>query len=161
MSARRVFTGFLFLVLLSGCGPATISMQQEGSVSIQLAAPDGRTVTVSAELARTSLEQRRGLMGRTFLADGSGMLFLFQESAVRSFWMKDTLIPLDIIFFDNAGNFVSQTTMIPCPAEGEMCPATFSEGPARFALEVPAGFMQKAGITRDWRLVPGPWAYDS
>ncbi|MDD4286914.1 MAG: DUF192 domain-containing protein [Candidatus Peribacteraceae bacterium] len=160
MTRYRVFVGFLFLVLLSGCGPAAVTVLQRGAVPIQLVSPDGRIVTVSAELARTPAEQQRGLMGRTSLADGSGMLFIFPENAMRSFWMKNTLIPLDIIFFDDAGLFVSQATMVPCPAGGE-CPFTLSEGPARFALEIPTGFVQKAGIARDWRLMLGSWIQDS
>jgi len=160
MTRYRVLIGLLFLVLLSGCGTAAVSVPQESFVSIQLIAPDGRAVTVSVELARTPVEQQRGLMDRTSLADGSGMLFIFPDSAVRSFWMKNTLVPLDIIFFDDAGFFVSQATMVPCPAGGE-CPFTLSEGPARFALEIPAGFVQKAGIARDWRLMLGSWIQDS
>lgn len=170
MTNRRLSVGLLFLVLLSGCGPAmgearlrrsTTAAVQQGSMAIELAAPDGRTVAVSAELARTSLERQRGLMGRTALADDSGMLFIFNENAVRSFWMKNTLIPLDIIFFDDAGNFVSQASMVPCPAGSAVCPSTLSEGPARFALEVPAGFTQKNHSTRGFRLVLGPWAQGS
>jgi len=161
MTDRRIIIGFLFPILLAGCGPTTAAVQQQGSVAIALAVPDGHTVTVSAELARTSSEQERGLMGRTSLADDSGMLFIFNESAVRSFWMKNTLIPLDIIFFDDAGNFVSQASMVPCPAESAVCPSTLSEGPARFALEVPDGFTQKTNSARGFRLVLGPWAQGS
>lgn len=161
MTPYRFFAGFLCLALLAGCGPAAVTVPQEGFVPIQLIAPDGRTVTVSVELARTSEEQARGLMGRTSLADDSGMLFIFQDSTVRSFWMKNTLIPLDIIFFDDAGLIVSEATMVPCPAWSETCPSSLSEGPARFALELPAGFVQREGITRHWRLTPGPWARDS
>ena len=160
MTRYRVFIGFFFLVLLSGCGLAAVTVPPQGAVPIQLVSPDERIVSVAAELARTPAEQQRGLMGRTSLADDSGMLFIFPDSTVRSFWMKNTLIPLDIIFFDDAGLFVSQATMVPCPAGGE-CPFTLSEGPVRFALEVPAGFVQKAGIVRDWRLMLGPWIQDS
>ncbi|MDD5103306.1 MAG: DUF192 domain-containing protein, partial [Candidatus Peribacteraceae bacterium] len=163
--------GFLGLALLAGCGPAmsearlrrlaAVAVLQQGAVPIQLAGPDGRMVAVLAELARTPAEQQRGLMGRTSLADDAGMLFIFPDSATRSFWMKNTLIPLDIIFFDDAGAFVSQATMVPCSAESGMCPSTLSEGPARFALEVSAGFTQSTGVARDWRLLPGPWGQDS
>lgn len=160
MTDRRIIIGVFFLVLLAGCGPAALTVP-ESVVGLQLVSSDGRTISVTAELATTPTEHQRGLMNRTSLADDSGMLFIFPESFVLSFWMKNTLIPLDIIFFDDAGNFVSQASMVPCPVESEVCPSTLSEGPARFALEVPAGFVQKTGSTRDFRLVLGPWAQDS
>jgi len=160
MTTRPVLVAFLLVASLSGCGPAALTVP-EGFVEIQLVSPDGRTVSVAAELATTTAEQRRGLMDRTALADGFGMLFIFEKSAVLSFWMKNTLIPLDIIFFDGEGNLVSQASMFPCPAESAVCPSTRSEGPARFALEVPAGFVRKTGSTRGWKLVLGPWAQHS
>ncbi|MDD4761985.1 MAG: DUF192 domain-containing protein [Candidatus Pacebacteria bacterium] len=161
MTARSFFAGLLPCVLLAGCGSATVAMPQPDVQSIQLIAPDGHAVTVSAELARTPSEQQRGLMGRTSLPGDSGMLFVFEESDIRSFWMKNTLIPLDIIFFDDAGRIISLSTMAPCPAGQATCPLTLSEGPARYALEMAAGFLEEKSVTRDWRLLPGLWASDS
>lgn len=160
MTARRFCIGFLFAALLSGCGSGTADVRRD-AVPVQLAAPDGRTVTVSVALARTPEEQRTGLMGRSSLVADAGMLFIFQESSVQSFWMKNTLVPLDIIFFDASGSVVSSASMVPCPAESVTCPFTLSQAPARFALEVPGGFLLREGITRDWNLLLGPWAQDS
>ncbi|MDD5040987.1 MAG: DUF192 domain-containing protein [Candidatus Peribacteraceae bacterium] len=161
MTAGRILTGFLCLAMISGCGPAAVAVPQKGVVPIQLSAPDGRTVTVLAELARTPAQQQRGLMGRQGLGVNAGMFFIFPQQQALSFWMKNTLIPLDIVFFDDTGNTVSWATMLPCPAESAVCPTTLSAGPARFALEVPAGFVQQTGLTSDWRLVIGPWVQDS
>ena len=156
MTAPRVLTGFIFTVLLSGCA-ATGSVQSNDAQQIQLAAPGGRTVSLTVELARTPAEQERGLQGRTSLAYGAGMLFIFSDSAQRSFWMKDTLIPLDIAFFDERGQVVSTASMEPCAA-ADSCPSTLSQGPARYALEVPRGYLAAAEVKEDWRLILGPWA---
>lgn len=143
------------LVLLLGCASPTQDVPVE---SIRLQSSQGREVFLRVEMARTGEEQRRGLMGRTALGADEGMLFVFPDSAVRSFWMKNTLIPLDILFFDEAGTFVSSATMAPCPIEEEACPSTLSRGPARFALEVPEGFLARTGVDSRWTLALGGWA---
>lgn len=101
-------------------------------------------------------------MGRTSLKANEGMLFVFPASSVYSFWMKNTLIPLDVLFFNDQGAFVSMATMEPCgkPPEGgeEACPLYPSQIPIRFALEVPAGFVASHRIGEGWRLVLGEWA---
>ncbi|OIO55519.1 hypothetical protein AUJ46_00945 [Candidatus Peregrinibacteria bacterium CG1_02_54_53] len=160
MTYSRIFIGLSVLLVLAGCGQAPAAESDQGaSASIQLAAPDGHVVGLSVELARTAAEQQQGLMGRTSMAYGAGMLFIFPDSVQHSFWMKDTVLPLDIIFFDGEGNVVSMASMEPCIAEADTsCPSTFSDGPARFALEVPKGYLAAAGVGPDWRLVLGPWA---
>ncbi|RZV41617.1 MAG: DUF192 domain-containing protein [Acidimicrobiia bacterium] len=108
---------------------------------------DGSPLTVA--VADTNDERSRGLMGVEALSPLDGMLFVFENSTIRSFWMKDTLIPLDIAFFDEDGFLVSQTTMAVCPEDD--CPRYSSEAPARYALEAPAGSL--SGLAGDARLV--------
>ncbi|NNL27863.1 MAG: DUF192 domain-containing protein [Acidimicrobiia bacterium] len=79
----------------------------------------------------------QGLMGVADLGDLDGMLFEFSEESELSFWMKDTLIDLDIAFFDEEASLVSVQTMTPCTSDP--CPIYRSGGPARYAVEVPAG----------------------
>jgi uncharacterized protein len=126
----------LLLVLLVACW----SGKTEGD-TITLAGSKGE-VTVRIEVADEPEEQARGLMGRTELEDGYGMLFVWPESEVRNFWMKDTLIPLDLIAIDD-GKVVSVTTMQPC--EADPCQRYRTE-PARAALEVRAGWAEDHGI---------------
>ena len=87
------------------------------------------------EMADEPEERRQGLMNRTELCDRCGMLFVFEESAKRSFWMKDTLIPLDIIYIDSSG----VVTNIHRDTEPEQTLETYaSTGDAQYVIEVPA-----------------------
>jgi uncharacterized membrane protein (UPF0127 family) len=97
--------------------------------------------TVQAEVARTPEERERGLMFRESLAGGRGMLFVFPEAQYRSFWMKDTFIPLDIAYLDADLRVVDILPME--PQSEDTYPST---KPAMFALEVPIGWFAEKGI---------------
>ena len=98
----------------------------------------------SAEVAADDLSRAQGLMNRTHLAAGSGMLFVFRHSDQRWFWMKNTLIPLDILFFDSSRKLVSMQTDVP-PCRQDPCPTYPSEEPARYVLELAAGTAARIG----------------
>jgi uncharacterized membrane protein (UPF0127 family) len=109
--------------------------------------------TVEAEVARTPEERERGLMFRETLAKGEGMLFVFPDTQYRSFWMKDTFIPLDIAYLDADLKIVDILPMEPQTTEPQA-----STRPAMFALEVPRGWFAEEGIAvgATARLVFGP-----
>lgn len=109
--------------------------------------------TVLAEVADTPEARERGLMHRTELADGHGMLFVFQDMAPRSFWMRDTYIPLDIAFLDRDQVIVDIQQMEP-----ETDELTESSAPAMFALEVRQNWFaeQGIGVGAEARIVFGP-----
>ena len=96
------------------------------------------------ELARTEEERARGLMQRAKLSRLSGMLFVYPDEKPRAFWMKNTLIPLDILFFDARGVLVGMQEnarpfdLTPLP----------SGAPARFALEINGGLAKQFRITK-------------
>ena len=96
-------------------------------------------VSYSVAVADTGELRRQGLMGVTDLGSLDGMLFVFTEDTTGGFWMKDTLIPLDIAFFAVDGTFVDGFTMEPCTTA--TCPTYRPGGEYRFALELPAGNM--------------------
>lgn len=112
--------------------------------TVTLTSPSG-PVQVLAEIADEPEERSRGLSFRPSLAEGSGMLFVFNDETVREFWMKDTLIPLDVIFID--GDLVV-VHIVPgaVPCEADPCPRYSSGVPVRYALEVNADFAQVHGI---------------
>lgn len=94
-------------------------------------------------IADTAALRTRGLMGVTDLGELDGMLFVFPADTRGAFWMKDTLIPLDIWFFDAAGLLVDGLRMEPCPADP--CPLYEAAGAYRYAVETPAGSQAEPG----------------
>ena len=97
--------------------------------------------TVTAEVAASAEERRQGLMYREELPDGTGMLFVFPDEAVRSFWMQNTYIALDIAFLDSRTRIVDIKQMEP-----ESTELHDSSAPSMFALEVRKGWLEENGI---------------
>ena len=99
------------------------------------------------EIAATGVERQRGLMDRESLAENAGMLFVFPEERFLSFWMKNTLIPLDILYMDAEGTVIDIQTMLPEPGVPDSELMTYpSAAPARFALEINAGVAELLGL---------------
>jgi uncharacterized membrane protein (UPF0127 family) len=121
-----------------------------GDEIITLISPDGQEETVAVEIADDDAERARGLMNRDSLPAGTGMLFVFTTATDLDFWMKNTRIPLDILFFDDEGIFVSRTTMDPCITTE--CPQYASDAPARYALEVNRGEPLTADVGTGWMM---------
>jgi len=88
-------------------------------------------------VADTPALRTQGLMGVTDLGATRGMLFQWPDDTDGGFWMKDTLIPLDVAFFAADGSLVDVLSMTPC--EEDPCPSYRPSGPYRSALEVLAG----------------------
>lgn len=101
----------------------------------------------TVELAVTRDEQAMGLMFRESMPDDHGMLFIFDREAPRSFWMKNTRIPLDILYFDANLELVSvQHNVRPCAVQ--QCPGYPSTGPAQYVFELNAGKAKALGVER-------------
>jgi uncharacterized membrane protein (UPF0127 family) len=112
--------------------------QQPGLPTIKLSA--GIHV-IEAEVAGTTATRSQGLMLRKTMAQGAGMLFLFDQSAGHCMWMKNTLIPLSVAFIDERGQIVNIADMQPLD-ETTHC----ASRPARYALEMNQGWFKKRGI---------------
>ena len=106
-------------------------------------AASGRTHC--ALLANTEPERERGLMNRRDLGGYDGMIFEFPRADRVGFYMKNTLIPLSIAWFDSSGRFVSATDMVPCPP-GKDCPLYYPAAAASTAIEVERGHLAGLGI---------------
>jgi len=98
-------------------------------------------VTVTAEIADTPALRERGLMGRDSLPENHGMLFVYADEQVRSFWMRNTPIALDIAFADRNGSIVNIETMEPNSDE-----TTLSVSPAMYALEMSADWFANNNV---------------
>jgi len=157
-----VLRHLVILLLLLGCGPSQAQVQDEsgssprqqhpealdaGEIAPQRLPPPGHawvifdSDTVVAEVARTPEERERGLMYRESLPNGTGMLFVFTDAQIRSFWMRNTFIPLDIAYLDAELQVVDIQSMEPQTEESHP-----SGQPAMFALEVPRGWFQEMEI---------------
>jgi len=116
-------------------GPLAVPAELAGFTTASIAVGD-RELTVA--VAASPAERRQGLMFVTDLGDLEGMVFTFDAEGRRTFWMKDTVLALDIAFFDRSGRFVDRLTMDPCDL-GDACPSYLASGPFQYAVEVPAG----------------------
>jgi uncharacterized protein len=101
-------------------------------------------VRVDARVADDTPSRARGLMGVEELPEGAGMLFVYPDERTGAFWMKDTLVALDIAFIGADGTVRAVLTMEPCPADP--CPVYDPEVAYLAALEVPAGWLATNGI---------------
>jgi uncharacterized protein len=101
-------------------------------------------VSVAVEVAATTASRTRGLMWRWSLAEGQGMLFLFSEQQPLSFWMRNTLIPLDMVFIDERMKVVGVVENTQPRTLDSRSPGALS----RYVLEVPAGYASKQGVRK-------------
>ncbi len=109
-------------------------------------APEGE-VTVIVEVADSPDTLERGLMFRESLPDGTGMIFVFQDRRDRTFWMKNTLIPLDMIFVDgDPGAAQASVVGVVAQAEPETLTTRRCGRPSRWVVEVPGGYAARHGI---------------
>jgi uncharacterized membrane protein (UPF0127 family) len=99
---------------------------------------------IAVELATDETSREHGLMGRHELAPDHGMLFVFADAQPRWFWMRDTLIPLDILYFDGSRKLVSMQLDVP-PCKADPCATYPSDKPARYVLELSAGTARRIG----------------
>lgn len=138
----RIATGLCPAVLTTilACAPcASTPAATSNRHSVTL-----RGHTFSVEVATTPAEQAHGLMDRTSMPADHGMLFVFAQPQPLTFWMKDTLIPLDMLFFDDHLRLVTIRADVP-PCKADPCPTYASTAPARYVLELNAGTAAKLG----------------
>ncbi|MEM6645039.1 MAG: DUF192 domain-containing protein [Bacteroidota bacterium] len=139
---------FATLFVLAGCSPKdepapAVSTEFRGDGILDFLRADSSVITrIAIEIADTPAARERGLMGRRSLPERGGMLFVFDNDQPRSFWMKNTPLPLDLLFTEADGqviNIVERTT----PYSEAYIEST---APARYVVEVRGGFSQKYGI---------------
>jgi uncharacterized membrane protein (UPF0127 family) len=100
-----------------------------------------KNTKIFVELARTEKEKARGLMFRTKLGENEGMLFIYEQEEILSFWMKNTFLPLSIAFIDRQGRIIDIQDMEPFSLDTHRSPR-----PAQYALEVNKGWFEKNGV---------------
>lgn len=111
-------------------------------------------VTVSLEVANAPDERQQGLMYRQSLPEQHGMVFVYDDAAPRTFWMKNTYVPLDMIFVTADGTVVNVEHATPQPNASESELARYSsEGEAKYVVELPRGFANRTGVEAGTQLV--------
>lgn len=156
-SRRAAPTTALALLMVLGCGAAGEEAPRARSgADTPSASPSTRSSdlppaghawvifgadTIVAEVAATADERAEGLMYRDEVPDGTGMLFVFQNNQVRSFWMANTYVALDIAYLDPNYTVVDIIAMEPLVTDSYP-----SRAPAMFALEVRQGWFEEQGI---------------
>ncbi len=100
---------------------------------------------IDVELATTPNERIMGLMNRTNLPENMGMLFIFDEKDIYKLWMKNTLIPLDMIWLDENGKIIYIEKKVQ-PCYEPTCSAFFPESSSKYALEVNGGYTERHKI---------------
>lgn len=103
------------------------------------------TIPFQVEIARTAAERQRGLMFREYLGDDEGMLFIQPKTDLAAFWMKNTYIPLDLLYFDGDGHLVEIFSEVP-PCTTPQCPVYTSHTLIKYILEINAGRAQRLGL---------------
>jgi uncharacterized membrane protein (UPF0127 family) len=135
----RVTIAFAVLVPLAACAKSGPYVELKGQ-------------RYTVEIAADDAARAHGLMDRTQMDADHGMLFVFDDDAMRAFWMKNTKIPLDMLFFDADRRLVSVQPNVP-PCVSDPCPAYSSGAPARYVLELDAGQAAKLGLTSGDELI--------
>jgi YVTN family beta-propeller protein len=135
----------------AGAGPNQVVVRKP-DIEIVRAEDDNSNNNDSSVIARVFVEvpddleeSMRGLMFRKHLPGNAGMLFAYYDEKPRTFWMKNTLIPLDMIFVDSNSKIIEIKENVPPCAQDE-CPTYPSKEPAQYVLEVNAGFVQEKGV---------------
>lgn len=141
MSGINVIAGLMMGLALLGSAPKFFT----GNDELEPLSIETRTGTQGflVEVARTREEQARGLMYRKSMAADHGMLFTLKQPRQVSFWMKNTYIPLDLLFVDSQGTILQ----IEANAEPETLTSRRSEAPVSAVLEINGGLSQQLGIS--------------
>lgn len=131
---RYLYIGIAVATLI---GTVLLSQWVQSPVALPPAMVEFAGVSLRIEYATTSASRERGLSGRTSVPENYGMLFVFPKDGLHGFWMKDTLIPLDMFWLDAQGHVVS---IAPDVATSSFPHVFYPTAAARYVLETAAGF---------------------
>ncbi|MEK6935011.1 MAG: DUF192 domain-containing protein [Nanoarchaeota archaeon] len=126
---KHMFIIFIVLIFLIGCTNNYVKINNK---------------KINVEIADEDDERAEGLMNREKLGKNSGMLFTYDDSKGRNFWMKNTLIPLDMIFIDE--DLVIKKIRYAVPCKEDPCELYDSEVPVKYVLEVNGNYTKENDI---------------
>ncbi len=138
----------LAIVLLLASCDRSASKRSPQAPRVTLSSNTGKTATFSVEVVVSRQDRNLGLMYRKSLDAASGMLFIFPNEDVQSFWMKNTYIPLDMIFIDENLSVVG----VVHNAVPETTTSRKVASPSKYVLEINGGIAQKLGVDASWKI---------
>lgn len=145
MHCIRICALAVIIAIVAGFAPAHAQRAAEDATEetaatapriVEILTADGRRLRFDVAVADRAETRQRGLMFVEEMAPNAGMLFIFEDERQRAFWMRNTYIPLDIIYFDAEGRFVSVAAQA-VPFDETSLP---SAGPAQYVLEINGGW---------------------
>lgn len=132
----------LGLMLTISAGARAEQFKDYEVVPVTITKANGETVKLDIEMAVSDAAEEKGLMFRTSMPENSGMLFTFEQEGIRAFWMKNTLIPLDMVFIQKDGKIVNiHENAVP----KDLTPI-YSSGRANAVLEINGGRAAQLGL---------------
>ena len=147
----------LVILTLAACakGAEPVHGAAANRILVRVRTAGGTIELEDLQVARTSQARARGLMGRASLPEDGGMVFLFDDETRAAFWMKDTLIPLSILFWQGDGRIIDILDMSPCRTDP--CPVYRASAPYVGAIEMNRGAFERLGVevgdTLEYRLL--------
>lgn len=147
MEREKAAVASVIIILAAVSAVVTFSQTQASGAEATFFVDGEKVATVTLEVADTEEERRKGLMNRRSLEKDHGMLFVFPDKRVRTFWMKNTYVPLDMIFIAENSTIVDiqQADPEPNTPEEELQRYTSSD-PAKYVIEVNQGFSERKNI---------------
>ena len=136
---KKILLVFLVIFLISCAKKIDPNLKE---ISIHTS---DKNITLNVEIADDKNERAKGLMFREKMDQNNGMLFIFDQESQVAFWMKNTLIPLDMIFIGKDLEIVDIKNAVPC--EADPCALYKPKSAAKYVLEVNYGFSKEKGIS--------------
>jgi len=140
---RCIASAFLALLFFVASLAGATAQETFPTEKLEIISTAGKTQTFTVEVANSDSQRQQGLMFRKSMSDDHGMLFDFKEDRDVMMWMKNTFIPLDMLFISKAGKITHiHTNAVPHSED-----IISSNGPVRYVLELNGGAAKKLGIT--------------
>ena len=133
---------FITVLLVLATASAVLSAKAQPIPAFKKLVFIQQQLEINVEIAATQAEREHGLMYRGELDTKQGMLFIYNDLGQRSVWMKNTLIPLDVLFLAEDGSILSMIDNLP-PCKQDPCTVYDSNAEAKFMLELTAGFIKQ------------------
>lgn len=126
---------------------ATGAFWSEERATVSFYSGGEEVTSLEVEVANTEEQRQKGLMNRETLLEGEGMIFVFEDEAPRGFWMKNTTIPLDMIFVDGDGEILNIEEADPEPGvPDDQLTVYRSDGDAKYVVEANQGFSEENSL---------------